>query len=86
MSIQAEDTEERVQNATTERLPANPHCSRRFLLQPSIRRFDKPDGGRARSSDPQRTARVRIGASRLRALVSLGVSAVSSRTLMNNAG
>jgi hypothetical protein len=43
-------------------------------------------GQRARPSDPQRTARVRIGASRLRAPVSRRGSAISRRTVMNSAG
>ena len=43
-------------------------------------------GQRARPSDPQRTARVRIGSSRLRAPVSQRGSAISPRTVMNNAG
>ena len=33
----------------------NPHNSRRLLLQPPIRRCDKPDGGRARRSVGQHT-------------------------------
>src|SRR6266852_5053308 len=33
----------------------NPHYSRRLLLQPLIRRCDKPDGGRARRSVGQHT-------------------------------
>jgi hypothetical protein len=33
----------------------NPHYSRRLLLQPPIRRYDKPDGGRARHSVDQHT-------------------------------
>jgi hypothetical protein len=32
-----------------------PHYSRRLLLQPPIRRYDKPDGGRARRSVSQHT-------------------------------
>jgi len=40
-------------------------------------------GRRARLSDPQRTARVRLGASRLRAPVSQRDSAISRRTVMN---
>ncbi len=43
-------------------------------------------GQRARPSDPQHTARVRLGASRLRALVSRHGSAISRRTVMNNVG
>ena len=43
-------------------------------------------GQRARPSDPPRTARVRLGSSRLRALVSQRGSAISRRTVMNNAG
>ena len=43
-------------------------------------------GQRARPSDPHRTARVRIGASGLHALVSRRGSAISRRTVMNNAG
>ena len=43
-------------------------------------------GRRARPSDPHRAARVRIGASGLRAPVSRGGSAISRRTVMNNAG
>ena len=43
-------------------------------------------GQRARSSDPHCTARVRIGASGLHALVSRRGSAISRRTVMNNAG
>jgi hypothetical protein len=43
-------------------------------------------GQRARPSDPQRTARVRIESSRLRALVSRHGSAISRRTVMNNVG
>jgi len=39
-------------------------------------------GQRARPSDPQRTARVRIGSSRLRAPVSRHGSAISLRTVM----
>ena len=56
------------------------YCNRRYAATTSL-----TAGGLVRS-DPQRTARVRIGASRLRAPVSLGVSAVSSRTLVNNEG
>ena len=41
---------------------------------------------RARPSDPPRTARVRIGSSRLRAQVSRRGSSISRRTVMNNAG
>jgi len=33
----------------------SPHYSRRLLLQPPIRRYDKPDGGRARRSVGQHT-------------------------------
>src|SRR5207344_608696 len=47
---------------------------------------DAPNGWRAHPSDPRRTARVRLGASRLRAPVSQHGSAISRRTLMNNAG
>jgi len=43
-------------------------------------------GGQARRSPPQRTARVRIGVSRLRVPVSLRDCAISRRTVMNNAG
>ncbi|HYM88965.1 MAG TPA: hypothetical protein VES92_07580, partial [Nitrospiraceae bacterium] len=43
-------------------------------------------GQRARPSDPHRTARVRIGFSGLRALVSRRGSAISRRIVMNNAG
>ena len=43
-------------------------------------------GRRARPSDPQRAARVRIGASGLRAPVSRRGSTISRRTVMNNAG
>jgi len=43
-------------------------------------------GQQARPSDPHRTARVRIGSSRLRVLVSRRRSAISRRTVMNNAG
>ena len=43
-------------------------------------------GQRARPSDPHRTARVRIGSSRLRAPVSQRGSAISQRTVMNNVG
>ena len=43
-------------------------------------------GRRARPSDPQRTARVRLGFSRLGAPVSQRDSAISRRTVMNNAG
>jgi len=39
-------------------------------------------GRRARPSDPQRTARVRLGSSRLRAPVSPRDSAISRRTVM----
>jgi len=39
-------------------------------------------GQRARPSDPHRTARVRIGVSGLRALVSRRGSAISRRTVM----
>ena len=105
----------------------NPHHSRKLLLQPPIRRYDEPDGGRARRSVGQHTVssmppslagsalkptsptltrggwppcRIptkgayplrnsqawRYPASRLRAPVSLVVSAVSSRTPVNHAG
>ena len=64
----------------------SPHYSRRLLLQPSIRRYDKPDGGRARRSVGQHTVQVCFPPSRLRAPVSRGVSAVSSRALVNNVG
>jgi len=40
-------------------------------------------GQRARPSGPQRTARVRIGSSRLRTPVSRHGSAISRRTVMN---
>ncbi len=40
---------------TGARASPNPHYSRRFLLQPPIRRYDKPDGGRARRSVSQHT-------------------------------
>jgi len=43
-------------------------------------------GRRARPSDPPRTARVRLGSSRLRAPVSQRGSAISRRTVMNHAG
>jgi len=43
-------------------------------------------GQRVRPSDPQRTARVRIGASGLRSPVSRRGSAISRRTVMNHAG
>jgi hypothetical protein len=43
-------------------------------------------GLRARPSDPQRTARVRLGSSRLRAQVSRRGSTISRRTVMNNVG
>jgi len=43
-------------------------------------------GLRARPSNPQRTARVRLGSSRLRAQVSRRGSAISRRIVMNNAG
>ena len=43
-------------------------------------------GQRARPSDPQRTALVRIGASGLLALVSRRASAISRRTVMNTVG
>jgi len=33
----------------------SPHYSRRLLLHPPIRRYDKPDGGRARRSVSQHT-------------------------------
>ncbi|MGH7217648.1 MAG: hypothetical protein ACREIG_10470, partial [Nitrospiraceae bacterium] len=38
-------------------IPSNfsPHYSRRLLLQPPIRRYDKPDGRRARRSVGQHT-------------------------------
>jgi len=39
-------------------------------------------GQRARPSDPHRTIRVRIGSSRLRALVSRRGSAISRRTVI----
>jgi hypothetical protein len=43
-------------------------------------------GRRARPSHPHRTARVRLGSSRLRAPVSQRSSAISRRTVMNNKG
>jgi len=43
-------------------------------------------GGQARRSAPQRTARVRVEASRLRMPVSQCDCAISPRTVMNNAG
>jgi len=43
-------------------------------------------GRRARPSDPQRTARVRLRSSRLRTPVSRRDSSISRRTVMNNAG
>jgi len=61
----------------------SPHHSRRLLLQPPGRRYDKPDGGRARHSVGQHTIQVCFSPARLRAPVSRGVSAVSSRTLVN---
>ena len=53
------------------------------IADPLLRRAS---GRRARPSDPPRTARVRIGFSRLRAPVSRRGSAISRRTVMNNAG
>jgi len=43
-------------------------------------------GQRTRPSDPHHTARVRIGSLLLHALVSQRGSAISRRTVMNNAG
>ena len=43
-------------------------------------------GQRARPSDLHRTARVRIGSSRIRAPASQRGSAISRRTVMNNVG
>ena len=43
-------------------------------------------GQQARPSDPRRTARVRLGSSGLRALVSRRGWAISPRTVMKNAG
>ena len=40
---------------TGARASPSPHYSRRFLLQPPICRYDKPDGGRARRSVSQHT-------------------------------
>jgi hypothetical protein len=62
--------------------PASPHNSRRLLLQPPIRCSD----GRARHSVGQHTVQVCFPPSRLCLPVSRRVSAVSSRTLVNNAG
>ena len=53
------------------------------IADPLLRRAS---GRRARPSDPLRTARVRIGSSGLRAPVSRRGSAISRRTVMNNAG
>ena len=54
-------------------------CNRRFTATTGLRPADSPP-------DPQRTARVRVGSSRLRAPVSPRDSAISRRTVMNNAG
>jgi hypothetical protein len=67
-------------------LQLSPHYSRRILLQPSIRHYDKPDGGRARRSVGQHTVSSMpssLAAPRARLA---GVSTVSSRTLVNNVG
>jgi hypothetical protein len=64
----------------------SPLDSRRLLLQPPIRRCDRPDGGRARRSVGQHTVQVCVPPSRFRSSVSHGVSTISSRTLVNHAG
>ncbi len=61
-----------------------------FLMSASAAIADpllrQASGRRARPSDPHRTARVRLGLSRLRAPVSQRGLAISRRTVMNNAG
>ena len=59
------------------------HYSLSLLLQPTIRRCDKPDDGRARRSVGQHTG---LSMRAFSVPVSCGVSAVSSRTPANNAG
>ena len=54
-------------------------CNRRSAATTSFRPAGSPLG-------PHRTARVRIGSSRLRAPVSRRASSMSQRTVMNNAG
>jgi len=46
----------------------------------------RASGQRARPSDPHRAAQVRISSSGLRALVLQRSSAISSRTVIDNAG
>ncbi len=54
--------------------------------RPRKRGGDAPNGGQARRSALQRTARVRVGVSRLRMPVSQRDCAITPRTVMNNAG
>ncbi len=61
------------------------YCNRGFAAATSLLAAAAA-GGRARRLVPQRTAQVRLGPSRLHAPVSRRDSAISRRTVMNNAG
>jgi hypothetical protein len=62
------------------------YCNRRYAAMTSLAAGTRQPSGQARPVRPQRTARVRLGRAGLRVPVSRGVSAVSSRTVMNNVG
>src|SRR5688572_1626859 len=65
---------------------SSPHYSRRLLLQPPTRRCDKPTAGGLTAQSVNILFQVCLPPSRLRAPVLRGVSAVTSRTLVSNAG
>ena len=62
------------------------YCSRRYAATTSLAAGSARPGGRARRSVGQQPVQGCLPSSRLHAPVSQGVSTVSSRTLMNNAG
>ena len=62
------------------------YCNRRYAAPTSLAARVTRPGGRARHSVGQQPVQGGLPSSRLHAPVSHGVSAVSSRTLMNNAG
>ncbi len=62
------------------------YCNRRYTATTSLYTDSQCASERARRLVGQRTVQVRFPPSLLRAPVSRGVSAVSSRTLVNNAG
>jgi hypothetical protein len=62
------------------------YCNRRYAATTSLAAGLARPGGRARRSVGHQPVQGCLPSSRLHAPVSQGVSAVSSRTLMNNAG